>query len=144
MIHYSGNLDDFIGEVSIQEGTLDEFLNKTTDYFVVSFAGRYPVKIHALTHFIVNSYYDYNNIKWKKVYSPEDTLKRAYSRIGETEYNVITNNCEHFALWCKTGKAVSTQVSRIASYLFASGIGVCNLIEKRDRRLVERVTYGHI
>ena len=31
------------------------------------------------------------------------TLKRAISRIGEKRYNLLFNNCEHFANWCKTG-----------------------------------------
>ncbi len=37
-------------------------------------------------------------------------LQRAVSRIGERDYNVIFNNCEHFATWCKTGKHESEQV----------------------------------
>ncbi len=31
------------------------------------------------------------------------TLRRAMSRIGEQSYNLLFNNCEHFAIWCKTG-----------------------------------------
>ncbi len=38
------------------------------------------------------------------------TLKRAISRIGEQKYNLLFNNCEHFARWCKTGKHRSIQV----------------------------------
>ena len=30
-------------------------------------------------------------------------LRRAISRIGEEKYNLLFNNCEHFANWCKTG-----------------------------------------
>ena len=40
---------------------------------------------------------------------PKITLTRAYSKIGETGYNLITNNCEHFAEWCKTGNKKSLQ-----------------------------------
>ena len=32
------------------------------------------------------------------------TLERAKSRMGEQKYNLLFNNCEHFANWCKTGK----------------------------------------
>ena len=32
------------------------------------------------------------------------TLQRAMSRIGEQNYNLLFNNCEHFASWCKTGR----------------------------------------
>ncbi len=39
-----------------------------------------------------------------------DTLRRAMSRLGEQRYNLLFNNCEHFAHWCKTGRHRSAQV----------------------------------
>lgn len=41
--------------------------------------------------------------------SPEQSLARARSCIGMMGYDLIDNNCEHFALWCRTGKAFSSQ-----------------------------------
>ena len=38
------------------------------------------------------------------------TLRRAMSRIGEQNYNLLFNNCEHFAIWCKTGRHRSSQI----------------------------------
>lgn len=38
------------------------------------------------------------------------TLRRAMGRIGEQRYNLLFNNCEHFAHWCKTGRHRSAQV----------------------------------
>mgnify|MGYP000458723105 CR=1 FL=1 len=38
------------------------------------------------------------------------TLRRAISRIGEQNYNLLFNNCEHFANWCKTGVHRSNQM----------------------------------
>ncbi len=38
------------------------------------------------------------------------TLRRAISRIGEQNYNLLFNNCEHFATWCKTGRHRSGQI----------------------------------
>lgn len=38
------------------------------------------------------------------------TLRRAMGRLGEQRYNLVFNNCEHFAIWCKTGRHRSTQV----------------------------------
>ena len=38
------------------------------------------------------------------------TLQRAMSRIGEQNYNLLFNNCEHFATWCKTGRHRSGQI----------------------------------
>lgn len=41
---------------------------------------------------------------------PELVLERAFSRLGEQKYNLLFNNCEHFATWCKTGINESKQV----------------------------------
>ena len=38
------------------------------------------------------------------------TLRRAMGRLGEQNYNLLFNNCEHFAYWCKTGRHRSAQV----------------------------------
>lgn len=46
---------------------------------------------------------------------PADTVvERARSKIGEKKYNPFTNNCEHFAMWCKTGRSSSDQVNKAA------------------------------
>ncbi|MCB0905661.1 MAG: lecithin retinol acyltransferase family protein, partial [Nocardioidaceae bacterium] len=50
----------------------------------------------------------------------DTTLARAESRIGETGYHLVVNNCEHFATWCCTGKKASEQV-RGAGTLTAHG-----------------------
>ena len=54
---------------------------------------------------------------------PEIVIMRAESRLGENEYNLIFNNCEHFAAWCKTGKHESEQVNRVAATT-ASAVGI--------------------
>lgn len=35
---------------------------------------------------------------------PHIVVQRAESRLGEQRYDLLTNNCEHFANWCKTGR----------------------------------------
>ena len=42
---------------------------------------------------------------------PDLVVHRAESRLGETKYNLLFNNCEHFASWCKTGISESKQIS---------------------------------
>jgi Lecithin retinol acyltransferase/PspA/IM30 family len=37
-------------------------------------------------------------------------VSRAHSRLGEQRYNLLFNNCEHFATWCKTGFSDSLQI----------------------------------
>ena len=43
-------------------------------------------------------------------YIPDVVVERARSRIGERDYNLLFNNCEHFTNWCKTGISDSKQV----------------------------------
>jgi Lecithin retinol acyltransferase len=42
-------------------------------------------------------------------------IERAESRLGESEYNLLFNNCEHFAVWCKTGQHKSEQVKNVGA-----------------------------
>ena len=37
-------------------------------------------------------------------------IRRAMSRLGEQSYNLLFNNCEHFANWCTTGRHRSNQM----------------------------------
>ena len=41
---------------------------------------------------------------------PDVVVARAESRLGENNYNLLFNNCEHFAWWCKTGISHSKQI----------------------------------
>jgi hypothetical protein len=43
-------------------------------------------------------------------YIPDVVVERAESRVGERRYNLLTNNCEHFANWSKTGRKESQQL----------------------------------
>lgn len=47
-------------------------------------------------------------------FSPTETVRRARSQLGKKkgEYNLATNNCEHFARECKSGKSESKQVQK--------------------------------
>jgi hypothetical protein len=53
---------------------------------------------------------------------PQTVVQRALSRLGESDYDLWENNCEHFAVWCKTGRARSMQVDAVRQ---ASKIVVC-------------------
>lgn len=45
-------------------------------------------------------------------YSGADVVERARSRLGEDDYQLLTNNCEHFCTWCVLGRGRSEQVRR--------------------------------
>jgi hypothetical protein len=51
------------------------------------------------------------------VLEPVEVIHRALSRLGETGYNIVGNNCEHFAIWAKTGRHESTQVNEAVEWL---------------------------
>lgn len=47
------------------------------------------------------------------LYSGAETVELARSQLGTEGCNLITNNCEHFAIWCRTGLKKSSQVNKI-------------------------------
>ncbi|MCC5787056.1 MAG: lecithin retinol acyltransferase family protein [Phycisphaerales bacterium] len=46
-------------------------------------------------------------------FPPEKIADRAMLRMGESAYQLFSNNCEQFAYWCVTGRAASGQVRRV-------------------------------
>jgi hypothetical protein len=48
----------------------------------------------------------------RSTYSPQEIVRRARSRVGENDYRLLTNNCEHFCNWCLYGVSRSAQVER--------------------------------
>jgi len=59
----------------------------------------------------------------------EEIVQRAYSKLGDSNgrYNILTNNCEHFALWCATDTKISYQSKFVA---------MCRLVRKAPRKTV--------
>lgn len=48
----------------------------------------------------------------ESLFSPTEIVRRARSRLGEKQYHVLKNNCEHFCSWCTSGRSRSFQVER--------------------------------
>lgn len=123
--HYAAENSDF-GQATIHVTTLERFIADSGNYFVLEFPEEHgkPSKVTMPTLVeknskikgVLPSIFDYENSKYR-VYSPKETIKRAKSRLGESDYNLITNNCEHFAIWCKTGIEESHQVNSILNLL---------------------------
>ncbi|XP_070578382.1 phospholipase A and acyltransferase 4-like [Ptychodera flava] len=53
--------------------------------------------------------------------SAEEIVERALSKLGRIGYNVLWNNCEHFAKWCRYGKEESSQVDGVLMGLGVAG-----------------------
>ena len=94
VIHYASLNGDFGDDICIHEAPLEKFAHEN-EIIVGRFSEAF-LRTHTL-------------------HSPEETVRRARSRIGERQYNLVTNNCEHFALWCKTGISFSRQVDMVLS-----------------------------
>ena len=61
---------------------------------------------------------DYNKLN---SFNSEETVQRAEKRLGEHNYDLWLNNCEHFATWCKTGVSFSIQ-SKLVEDLILQGM----------------------
>ncbi len=69
--------------------------------------------------------------QYEKRLTAEETIHNAESRLGTVGYHLVRNNCEHFAAWCCTGRAASSQVRRwvmatqgtVASLVAAQSLG---------------------
>ena len=53
----------------------------------------------------------------RKPLPTKEIVGRAKSRINERGYNLFTNNCEHFARWCRYGKEESKQANALIFFL---------------------------
>lgn len=59
--------------------------------------------------------YCYSKKEKKLKRADDDIVKTALSKVGEGNYNIINNNCEHFASFCVFGKSSSPQIDQIYS-----------------------------
>ncbi|GHV45881.1 hypothetical protein AGMMS49546_32820 [Spirochaetia bacterium] len=105
VIHHAANSGDFGFNIAVRETSFERFAKGD------------KVSVYEIPQ---------NNMR----YSRAETLRRAKSQIGKSDYNILFNNCEHFAMWCKTGKRHSNQVEdagqEIAEHVLG---GVMNVLE---------------
>jgi hypothetical protein len=48
---------------------------------------------------------------------PDVVVGRALGSLGAGGFDPLTSNCEHFAVWCKTGRVESSQARSAESFL---------------------------
>lgn len=116
VIHYAAENGDFSGRITIHEAPYDEFRGDSTFIYILDFpdnSGKptlrgQPFDLHKSTE---APFFDLVRRTDYHLYSPEETVARARSRLGEEKYALPFNNCEHFAIWCKTGVHESHQVN---------------------------------
>ena len=120
VIHYTGATgpNDFNGIV--RETSLEEFLNGSENFSVCTFP-EHPLNLpvfpskNPLAKIIqfarIIKLLDYH------LYSGDEAIERARSKLGQGGYNLALNNCEHFAVWCRTGVKDSSQVNNILNII---------------------------
>lgn len=62
-------------------------------------------------------------------------LRRARDLLGTASYCLITNNCEHLARFCKTGRKISYQVRRFCQGMCFGAAGAPLFLLKKARTL---------
>lgn len=60
----------------------------------------------------------YTEEEQKKRRAPKDIVECAKAHLGEGNYDIVSNNCEHFSNFCAFGLKESNQVETVFSFLF--------------------------
>ena len=107
VIHYYKERNPLLCDGIISETSLNEFMSGSDTLYVLNGIG--PAAKNNLFDWIIKRVFG-GEIN---PFPPQETIERARSKLGEQGYNLLLNNCEHFAFWCKTGVAKSTQVDDI-------------------------------
>ncbi|WP_250655323.1 lecithin retinol acyltransferase family protein [Alkalimarinus coralli] len=64
-------------------------------------------------------------------FSPEQIVERAKSKLEESQYNLVFNNCEHFANWCIDNLHISNQVHQVSRAVLPRGTYIVALEQTR-------------
>ena len=95
---------------SVHKISLTSFVSEQTgSFFLIDFDKYFketPINIMTPVFAVIARNMRISN--YKEI-SAEETVRRAESKLGETGYSLLFNNCEHFAMWCKTGSAECNQ-----------------------------------
>jgi len=130
VIHYDIDPTDHY-KICIHQAPMEEFLNGSLVYSICEFPKIYgrPTEEVPFAEFrkkfahpeAAQTLWDVLKISNYHLYTPEETVIRARERIGETKYSLLTNNCEHFAIWCKTGISESHQIEDVMAAMQETG-----------------------
>lgn len=139
VIHYTSPKSDAGGDsMKIQPTDFEGFLKRNNHFEIVEFPSEYHAQkkysqgVKSSNH--VTKQLPISPLKWLlpgflsipmsvakvaaklnsfryQLATPDQVVERARSRCGEQKYNFMLNNCEHFAVFCKTGVAESEQTA---------------------------------
>lgn len=106
VIHFAPESGD-IGDTAVVHRTTLKLFADGDEVYVMDFPEHYQSRSLLKTLVKMNDY---------QLQTPRQTVERARSLLGQKGvkdkgYELLFNNCEHFAIWCKTNVAESKQVS---------------------------------
>jgi hypothetical protein len=93
---------------------------------VIHFTSNSYIETVSLSEFTNGKGYSLQSFHSK--FSRNQIVKRALSRLGDDNYNVIFHNCEHFCNWCIHDEHRSHQVRNVTLGSAVSGIAAQSLI----------------
>ena len=120
VIHYTGRNghNDFNGIV--RETALNTFLDGAGEFMVCRYeggecTGRFLVRLRDIlrTRASISEFSGMNALADSPGADGVRAFERGRSRIGAEGYSLPVNNCEHFAVWCRTGECESSQVNDV-------------------------------
>lgn len=130
VIHYSSLQSDIGSDNEIIDTDLNTFKRDNSGIYKLVFPKKYGDPTPIRTQSVVADQREINreirmliNSSKYHLYSPSETVERARSKLGEKKYNLLVNNCEHFAIWCKTGISESRQIDGLLEATSATQIG---------------------
>lgn len=140
----------YIGDGKVVEyAGFNNGIGNVNDVIPVDSSKQSPVQIVSLVQFEKGKSYTIKKHP-HATYSPQDIAKRAYKRVGETNYNLIFNNCEDFANHCIYGvnfssqtRNVATVISKKASTIYHSGKALKAYIDGKisKEKLYDEISY---
>lgn len=89
VIHYTSKDGDISQDNVVQLTRMSKFIGDISVFEILDFSGTTDAK---------------------GCFGPLETARRAREKIGENAYSLSANNCQHFAIWCKTGQRFSGQM----------------------------------
>lgn len=108
VIHFTGTDDD-----SIMDSSKNRVISSDLNFFLKG--GELEVK-------------EYTDEEFQDLYAPDQIVAYARSCLGDGDYNVLFNNCEHFANVCTLGRFRSHQVERLFQNKESDDMGVFDTI----------------
>lgn len=118
-----GRNEECFGIKCVHEESLENFMKKADHFSICEFPDKYghPIEweqpfptcsVVMPQHKIFGVIMRAHRERKYKQYSPDDTVRRAKSQLGECGF--LTS--EHFAVWCKTGIAESHQIEKMREW----------------------------